>query len=144
MILHPIIDLLKRIVVALPDYVGGGVNVHQYIEFTPTSDITDNNKLSVVLDPIPQNYGISYVIALKEPCEVPAENEYTALMFSGGNPASGASNSILRHDGTIGKDASLVSYNSETNTLYIGGQYGWFRSGLTYSIYVIKWGLSNA
>lgn len=24
MILHPIIDLLKRIVIALPDYAGGG------------------------------------------------------------------------------------------------------------------------
>ena len=33
MILHPIIDLLKRIVVALPDYTGGGGGVSDIVKY---------------------------------------------------------------------------------------------------------------
>lgn len=34
MILHPIIDLLKRIVIALPDYAGGGTSIDYGLEYT--------------------------------------------------------------------------------------------------------------
>lgn len=38
MILHPIIDLLKRIVVALPDYGGGGTSITDGIVFTSVDE----------------------------------------------------------------------------------------------------------
>lgn len=40
MTLHPIIDLLKRIVIALPDYAGGGGSAWEHVQYTLAEDWT--------------------------------------------------------------------------------------------------------
>lgn len=60
MILHPIIDLLKRIVVALPDYAGGGGEdlLEQRISNTLT-EYRNEEKISII------RYGMGFVTSLE-------------------------------------------------------------------------------
>ena len=118
---------------------GGGLpgQVVFYDTIIPTSNATSTNPLNVQL-PTKSNYTI-VVYADSKP-----EADSTlmwALRWVRSNYPSGSNgdpfSAILRPNGTIGTDANSGSYNSSTGILQLGGQYGTFKAGLTYHIYMI-------
>lgn len=125
---------------------GGGLPSNmEVIDFTPTSDLTSSNKLTL-------NFQNSYtscfvgVYCLEHP-SAPSSG-YTALtwlrFFGDRAPSvagtSGAASVILRTDGTVGTDQAMCSFNEGSLALSVGGQYGTFRAGIKYQAIKVNWG----
>lgn len=120
-------------------YGGGGTppSLIDYERITFTTDATTTNKLQLQLTPVNNYFIIIFNIST---ISAPQEG-YTALgsaatYFVSANGGFGA---ILRANGTQGTD-TLMSYNSSTGILSIGGQYGYFRAGDTYDVYLFEHG----
>ena len=118
---------------------GGGLpgQLVFYDTITPVSNATSSNKISVQL-PVKTNYTIA-VYADSKPD--PDSSLSLALAWIKAVYPNGTSrdpvNAILRVNGTIGSDTAMCSYSTSTGILQLGGQYGVFKAGLKYHIYMI-------
>ena len=116
MILHPIIDLLKRIVVALPDYAGGGGAVDDVFEITSGS--------FTLATPLVSGMYIQHGLSTKPfyVAVVPKDN----IQLTGNSRLGGIAAASLTYHFVIGlygnngtmSHAPLLETNSQ-NTLYV-------------------------
>lgn len=112
---------------------GGGGRLLKSIEITMTTTITSSDKMTIDLEPV--NDCIVYLAVNEVP--QPDQTQYIALqyIFWNRDDISGETGtSILRPNGTIGTDRSMATYTKSTGQLVIGGDYGHYLSGLTYTI----------
>lgn len=122
---------------------GGGLPSNmEVIDFTPISDLTSSNKLTLNFQ---NSYTSCFVCVYCLEQQSAPSSGYTALLwvtFYGaiepGN-AKGA-NAILRSNGTVGTDQYMCSFDESTLALSIGGQYGTFRAGIKYQAIKVNWG----
>lgn len=117
---------------------GGGGSIPKLVEqvnFTPETTLTNTNRASVQLTAMPNKAYMVVVYVNSFPAA--DESETLALLYNAiGSSGSAytANGIILRVNGTIGTDGSMCSYNRTTGIIQIGGQYGHFREGTTYTI----------
>lgn len=121
---------------------GGGTppSLIDYERITFTSDATGSDKLQLQLTPVSNYFIIIFnVSAISTPQE-----GYTALGSAGAHfvTSGGGFGAVLRTDGTQGTD-NIITYNSSTGVLSIGGTYGHFHTGDTYDIYLFEHGNVN-
>lgn len=115
---------------------GGGAGVPNLLAqktITMSDTYTSSNKLQVNLEVSSSCFVLVYIDSMPSP---PASG-YTAIwelvgVTSYGNFSMG--HNILRANGTLGTDGSMLSYNKTTGVASLGGTYGYFRQGDTYHI----------
>lgn len=122
--------------ITLTDVSGGVVKLLRHEEITPTTTLTNNNKMTVSLDVAD---ACAILVTIDEYPSAPDPSYYIALYWSifayqNGNGGT-TGNAILRPNGTIGTDGYMCSYNKSSGVLTIGGQYGYFFAGTKYHIY---------
>ena len=120
---------------------GGGTlpRLLDHVEYTLVSDATQSNKQSIQLTAVNSNNFVLFLTPKTYP-SAPSSG-YTALnwiRFVMGSSAADYKGSILRADGTVGTDGNMASYNATTGVLQIGGQYGTFRTGQVFDIYLFE------
>lgn len=121
---------------------GGGLPSNiEVIDFTPISDLTSSNKLTLNFQ---NSYTSCFVcVCCLEQQSAPSSG-YTALLwlnfYGAMRPANTVTNAILRADGTVGSDQYMCSFDESTLALSVGGQYGTFRSGVKYQAIKVNWG----
>lgn len=105
-----------------------------YETVIPTSDATNSSKISINL-PIKSKYLIA-VIADSTP--ETDQNLYWALLWMAPKLFNSITNisSILRPNGEIGTDQNMCAYNTSTGVLTLGGEWGYFKAGLPYHVYM--------
>lgn len=117
--------------------------VLDYQEITMASTATQSNKVTVSLVPST----LCYILIMIDTWPAsPDSTEYIALYL--GLPkfplsGAGAASAILRPAGTIGSDSSMVTFNTSTGELQLGGQYGHFMVGTKYHIWQFEVGASS-
>ena len=123
---------------------GGGSSLLgflDYVEYTMATDATQSNRQSINLTAISGTYYVLFLAAKTMP-SAPASG-FTAISGVMHNMGlSGASydrkSSIMRADGTIGTDGNMFNFTPSTGVLQIGGQYGTFRTGQVFDIYLFE------
>ena len=115
---------------------GGGSSVPKLVScvsVTPETTYTSSAKGSVQLAALPNSAHAVFVYRNDYPS--PDASEYIAILwmyvYSGGTYASDGR--ILRPAGTLGTDGSMCAYNKNTGVLQLGGSYGHFLAGTTYT-----------
>lgn len=107
------------------------------IEITPTTTLTNNNKMTVNLT---ANVRSIVAVVINNYPSAPDSSQYIALSWTKNSDNSTIINQIMRPDGTIGTDQSMCAFTKSTGKLTIGGQYGHFFAGTTYRIFQIEIG----
>lgn len=130
---------LSDAVATLAAGYGGGGSIPKLIAcktIVPESNADSSHPLTVQMGTPNTTYYIYWVVAESIPS--PDSVLYKALYQLRGNLNSANLNpsAILRPNGTIGTDANLISYNSSTGVLSLGGPYGTFMAGETYYAYL--------
>lgn len=112
---------------------GGDQSLIKSADLTMSETYTNANKLTVALE---ARTACVILVWADELPSAPASG-YTAIVWTF-FIASGISQTrlgrILRANGTVGNDDSMASFNTATGELNLGGQYGYFREGMTYHI----------
>lgn len=119
---------------------GGGTpaSLIDYERITFTSDATQTNKLTLQLTPVTNYFLIIFNISS---ISAPQEG-FTALGHARAHFVTNDLNegALLRANGTQGSDNSMMTYNPSTGILSLGGEYGYFRTGDTYDVYLFEHG----
>lgn len=116
----------------------GGTLPHcvDHITYTMTSDATSSAKQNIQLSV--RTKFMLFITCAEYPS--PPTSGYTAL--TGCQVLYGSTGNrngyILRSDGTVGTDTNMFSYSTSTGVLSIGGQYGTFRTGQIFDIYLFE------
>lgn len=117
---------------------GGGSSIPKLVSqatVTPETTYTSSAKGSVQLTALP-NSAYAIFVYLNDYPASPDASEYIAILwmyvYSAGTYASDGR--ILRPAGTLGTDSSLCAYNKNTGVIQLGGSYGHFLAGTTYTI----------
>lgn len=114
-------------------YGGSDQSLIKSVDLTMSETYTNNNKLTVALEP----RTACVILGWADELPPAPESGYTAFFFSY-FIATGISKQqdgrIMRANGTVGTDSNMFGFNTTTGDLTLGGQYGYFRQGMTYHI----------
>lgn len=122
---------------------GGGSSLPRlldHVEYILASDATSSNKQTINLTPVSSSRYVLFLTPRTMP-PIPASGSYTALSalrYNIGATAYDGKGIILRSDGTLGTDQNMTSFTPSTGVLQIGGQYGTFRTGQIFDIYLFE------
>lgn len=112
-------------------------NLRQYKEVVVTEDHDRSNRLVIQMEPFnTYSHPIIFVYPKNFP-QNPPENSFTYLMNLV-NSIGTDTNGILRSNGSIGVDGSLIATDSSNGTISIGGQYGVVRAGMTICVMILE------
>lgn len=131
--------------VSAVEAISGGSATPRLIDqmtITMTSTASSSSKETVQLTPATN---CAVVVVIDEIPAPPADG-YTALAYANiftkyGNGATFSA--ILRAAGTVGTDNGMCTFTNTTGELKLGGQYGYFRAGMTYNIYEFEMGAGS-
>ncbi|MBR2806679.1 MAG: hypothetical protein IKF22_03660 [Lachnospiraceae bacterium] len=121
---------------------GGGTlpRLLDHVEYTVVTDATSSSRQDIHLTPISGDRYLAFLSAKTMP-EVPASG-YTAIsgyMTNVGETSTYTrKGSIRRPDGTIGTDGNIFYFTPSTGLFQIGGQYGTYRTGQVFDIYLFE------
>ena len=121
---------------------GGGTlpRLLDHVEYTVVTDATSSSRQDIHLTPISGDRYLAFLSAKTMP-EAPASG-YTAIsgyMTNVGETSTYTrKGSIRRPDGTIGTDGNIFYFTPSTGLFQIGGQYGTYRTGQVFDIYLFE------
>lgn len=107
-----------------------------HVEYTLVTDATSESRQAIQLTAV----GSSPYVLFLTPKVVPAapSSGYTAYNWVRADMKVNSTlmGSIIRADGTTGTDQNMAGYTPSTGVLLIGGQWGTFRTGQVFDIYL--------
>lgn len=125
--------------IIMADAKGGIIvpNLRQYKEITATTDHNSRNRIMIQMEPFSEYNKYMLFVYTKTMPPLPPENQYTFLFVDAGNIMS-SGNAILRPNGTIGSDSGMLSVDTSTGTVLVGGDYGVVREGMTICVMILE------
>ena len=133
----------KAAIAAIP--TGGGYTgkIINYIELTPTTNLTEDNRADIQLDKTVK----SAMVVIPRVYPVTQNSYYQPILWASISTAPSYTSAdysvyaVLRPTGSsgIGTDSRMCTYNASTGILSIGGRYATFEAGKTYDIYQIAY-----
>lgn len=120
--------------------VSGGTLPHllDHVEYTMVTDATSSSRQEIQLTAV----GSSPYVVFLTPKVVPTppSEGYTAYNWVRVDlkASSGTFGTIIRADGTTGTDQNMGNFTPSTGILLIGGQWGTFRTGQVFDIYLFE------
>ena len=125
--------------IIMADKKGGIIvpNLRQYKEVTATTDHNSRNRIMIQMEPFSEYNRYMLFVYPKTMPPLPPENQYTFL-FAGTGDMLLSGNGILRPNGTVGSDSSMLSVDTSTGTVLAGGDYGVVREGMTICVMILE------